>query len=769
MECNRDEALRAKEHAERKITEKDYVGAKKFALKAQSLSQSLEGIAQMLTTLDVYLASDAKVNGESDWYAVLHVNASADEETVKKQYRKLALLLHPDKNKSAGAEGAFQLVSEAWNVLSDKNKKMVYDQKISVKSFYQRPSQPSNNSSAPSATNNGFYQFTNSTVSKSKAQKSNSHRPLSAYPPQAHPPPHTFWTSCTGCCMQYEYHRMYLNKSLLCPKCKQPFLAIELPVASVGHNHPQWHSKQHNLNAKHKSAYKNSSALTGMGISGFNHGLNADSYTNTSFQWPPFSFASAGVNETSSAVKQAANVVHHAYEKTKRQREEAQATTKKEESLRRKLSRRVSSGFENLYAGFGADKCATRTCSGADSGKNENGEKSDLNTSCRTNTIPEVEKSTSFYDDSLKSRLSSRPTIISREFSQVNAKEILMEKARVQILKKIQELDLVEAAKTKDIDRVMKKQKTHDAKLTKVVNKENVMCTVHEESVDVATVDDPRNKNGKVPNKEARQNNFITDSIKVDNQPMSIDVPDSDFYDFDKNRTEKAFGDDQVWATYDDDDGMPRYYAYIQKFISAKPFKVRMSFLTSKSTVEFGSLDWVGSGFCKTCGDFRIGRYSVITTINIFSHRVRWEKGFRGVIKVLPRKGDIWALYRNWDPDWNEHTPDHVIHKYEMVEVLEDYNEDHGILVVPLVKVIGFRTVFLRHMDSKENKMIPKEEMFRFSHQLPHYLLTGEEAHNAPKDCLELDPAATPLELLQVLTETKDEERKNDDEQKPIA
>ncbi|KAG0446595.1 hypothetical protein HPP92_028756 [Vanilla planifolia] len=39
--------------------------------------------------------------------------------------------------------------------------------------------------------------------------------------------------------------------------------------------------------------------------------------------------------------------------------------------------------------------------------------------------------------------------------------------------------------------------------------------------------------------------------------------------------------------------------------------------------------------------------------------------------------------------------------------------------------------------------------MFRFSHRVPSYLLTGHEAHNAPKDCFELDPAATPLELLQ--------------------
>ncbi|PQQ02778.1 uncharacterized protein Pyn_41251 [Prunus yedoensis var. nudiflora] len=85
-----------------------------------------------------------------------------------------------------------------------------------------------------------------------------------------------------------------------------------------------------------------------------------------------------------------------------------------------------------------------------------------------------------------------------------------------------------------------------------------------------------------------------------------------------------------------------------------------------------------------------------------------------------------------------------------MVEVVEDYNEDLGVLVAPLVKVAGFKTVFHRHLDPEEARRIPREEMFRFSHHVPSYLLTGHEAPNAPKGCRELDPAATPSELLEV-------------------
>ncbi|KAG6634335.1 hypothetical protein CIPAW_12G111700 [Carya illinoinensis] len=60
-------------------------------------------------------------------------------------------------------------------------------------------------------------------------------------------------------------------------------------------------------------------------------------------------------------------------------------------------------------------------------------------------------------------------------------------------------------------------------------------------------------------------------------------------------------------------------------------------------------------------------------------------------------------------------------------------------------------------MDPKEVRRISKEEMFHFSRQVPNYLLTGQEARNAPKGCRELDPAATSLELLQVIMETKEE------------
>jgi molecular chaperone DnaJ len=64
-----------------------------------------------------------------DFYAVLGVPASASQDEIKKQYRKLAAKHHPDKNPSdAKAADRFKEISEAYNVLGDAEKRKQYDQ-----------------------------------------------------------------------------------------------------------------------------------------------------------------------------------------------------------------------------------------------------------------------------------------------------------------------------------------------------------------------------------------------------------------------------------------------------------------------------------------------------------------------------------------------------------------------------------------------------------------------------------------------------------------
>ncbi|XP_031272771.1 uncharacterized protein LOC116131251 [Pistacia vera] len=731
MECNKDEATRAKEIAEKKFTAKDIAGAKKFAMKAHNLYPGLEGIPQMLATLDVYVSAENKINGEADWYGILGVNPQADDETVRKQYRKLALQLHPDKNKSVGADGAFKLISEAWSLLSDKAKRVAYDSKRNGKVF-QKVSTTSGSTSAPPGAN-GFCNFTKPSR---KAQKSTPRTGHSSTPASSHKSkPNTFWTVCHRCKMQYEYLRVYLNHNLLCPNCHEPFLAVETAPPPSNSSKTPWNFTQQRQSSNHQAGSKNSvntarnsAASPNVGVGGFN---SPDSHNQTNFQWGPFS----GTGGASTAA-QAASVVQQAYEKVRRERGEAQASTKREEALRRKqnASKRTSSAhpgqstsakrkksMDDLGAGNNGSNVANQMGmgnGGADAA-NLSGSKQCIFQTVRVNGI-------------------TRPNNI-KEVSQLDIQNLLMEKAKTEIRKKLNEWKSGTATKI-----ALKDEGNGTEKGEKpLVNNETNDRNKSRESID--------EKNGILRRSFANANAETVETL-------SINVPDPDFHDFDKDRTERSFGDNQVWAAYDGDDGMPRYYAMIHSVISMNPFRMRISWLNSRTNSELGPLNWVASGFSKTCGDFRVGRYEISNSLNSFSHKVKWSKGPRGAIRIFPRKGDVWALYRNWSPDWNELTADEVIHKYDMVEVLEDYDEELGVTVTPLVKVAGFKTVFHQHLDPREVRRIPREEMFRFSHHVPSYLLTGQEAPNAPKGCRELDPAATPVDLLQVIIDVKEDE-----------
>lgn len=63
-----------------------------------------------------------------DYYEVLGVDRNADENTIKKAYRKLAMKYHPDVNKDPGAEDKFKEINEAYEVLSNEEKRRNYDQ-----------------------------------------------------------------------------------------------------------------------------------------------------------------------------------------------------------------------------------------------------------------------------------------------------------------------------------------------------------------------------------------------------------------------------------------------------------------------------------------------------------------------------------------------------------------------------------------------------------------------------------------------------------------
>ena len=73
------------------------------------------------------MASASKPN----FYEVMGVPVSATPDEIRKAYHRLALRWHPDKNQgSAEAEEKFKLVGDAYQVLSDPDKRSLYDRYV---------------------------------------------------------------------------------------------------------------------------------------------------------------------------------------------------------------------------------------------------------------------------------------------------------------------------------------------------------------------------------------------------------------------------------------------------------------------------------------------------------------------------------------------------------------------------------------------------------------------------------------------------------------
>lgn len=65
-----------------------------------------------------------------DYYEILGVSSTAHASDIKRAYRRLAVMYHPDKNPSPEAEAIFKQINEAYDVLSDPQKRRAYDSRF---------------------------------------------------------------------------------------------------------------------------------------------------------------------------------------------------------------------------------------------------------------------------------------------------------------------------------------------------------------------------------------------------------------------------------------------------------------------------------------------------------------------------------------------------------------------------------------------------------------------------------------------------------------
>lgn len=229
-------------------------------------------------------------------------------------------------------------------------------------------------------------------------------------------------------------------------------------------------------------------------------------------------------------------------------------------------------------------------------------------------------------------------------------------------------------------------------------------------------------------------------------------VVDSDFYDFDKDRVERSFKKGQVWAVYDDDDGMPRHYVLIDETVSVNPFVVRISWLDFQNNGDGKIVSREKLGFDIPCGRFKVANKASISSVNVFSHVVDCDRVAREVYKIYPKKGSVWALYSEANRDsGGRRFADEGKRCYDIVVFLTSYSEMNGVSMAFLEKVDGYKTVFKRReTGSHAVRFLGKDEFWLISHQIPARKFPCDEAPELLKDCWELDPASLPSDLLTI-------------------
>ncbi|XP_015874812.3 uncharacterized protein LOC107411690 [Ziziphus jujuba] len=249
MESNRTEAERLLGIAEKLLQARDLTGSREFAVLAQETEPLLDGSDQILAVVDVLLASERRINNHHDWYGILQLDHRSDDlDLIKKQYRRMALLLHPDKNKYAFADQAFRLVAHAWAVLSDQTKKPLYDKelnlffsKVDLSSQHQQQVKlPVRRTTTTTTTNTHHSSAGNRSSAAAddvagnhggggSSEQDHHHHHQQQQQQNQRQRLQSFWTACPYCFVLYEYPRVYEDCCLRCQKCQRAFHAAMIP------------------------------------------------------------------------------------------------------------------------------------------------------------------------------------------------------------------------------------------------------------------------------------------------------------------------------------------------------------------------------------------------------------------------------------------------------------------------------------------------------------------------------------------------------------
>ncbi|CAN6372532.1 unnamed protein product [Urochloa humidicola] len=780
INCNREEAFKAREMAVKKMENRDFVGAEKIVLKAQQLFPELENVSQLLTICNVHCAAELRVNGETDFYGILQVEEGADEAMIRKQYRKLAFSLHPDKNCFVGAEAAFKLVAEAHSVLCDPAKRSQYDLK-----------RKNGSRNVPKPTRQ---------QTSKKADSNKRSRPG---------PGETFWTICSHCQTRYQYYSNVLNTMARCLNCKRNFFAYHLyeppiPTSSSVPNGSQipanmFPKKQRDTHSQQGHPVKPSCAGRGTNVMldgsqdpshmfrNQQHGVHCQN----SHPEKPF----AGGNTD---VKPRMNVARHdeymkGYSRPGSDEKANHPDTSGGNSQNSTLNQdksSVSTENGNMHGRSMPDSTDPNIVNKQKLVREDASSKPDaMNMPCSAKPDA-INMPCSAKPDAMNMPCSTKPDAMNMPCSaklssvgrqtdggpRVNGagRKSMPDPVDPNItdrrnLAKEDASTVPSAAGSSGIRRSGRRKQDADGNTfqnidTKKRQRKNdlpynigqsgpphVSSNVDIQEAEKTTDTGDQGNIKEAPEIDTSDEDTIEEeapeTVRGKNQSYSelVSFPDPDIFNFEKFRDISLFAVGQIWALYDNLDGMPRYYARIKQF-DASNFKVHLTWL------EYDALDEDMENWAEelptACGNFCLGKGTDVSQDrSMFSHIATWTKGKkRNSYVIYPNKGEVWALYKGWSMEWSSDPDNHRSYEYEVVEVLSSMSDNDGAVVIPLIRINGFVSLFATARD-KSSFVIPSSELLRFSHSIPFYRTNGNEKVGVPGGFLELDNACLPANL----------------------
>ena len=177
------------------LRRRHFTASRDYALRVSRSDPAIShSVDQILAIAEVLIAAQFRFkNDHHDWYAVLQLSRedARNRQLLRNQFKKLLLLVNPNKNSYAFAKDAFMLVHEAWSVLSDPEKRTRYEREM------ENQQEPPRERSKGKPGNGQNVNGSDLNV--------------------------TFWTMCPYCWVLYEYEKKYEECSLRCQNCRKAF------------------------------------------------------------------------------------------------------------------------------------------------------------------------------------------------------------------------------------------------------------------------------------------------------------------------------------------------------------------------------------------------------------------------------------------------------------------------------------------------------------------------------------------------------------------